>query len=82
MFVEVPDPVWKTSTGNWSACSPAITSSAARTIARATSSGTVPISALTTAASRLIRATARTNRAGSTSPDTGKFRRARSVCAP
>ena len=29
MFVEVPEPVWKTSTGNWSAYSPATISVAA-----------------------------------------------------
>ena len=30
MFEEVPEPVWKTSIGNWSSCSPAATSSPAR----------------------------------------------------
>ena len=29
MFDEVPEPVWKTSIGNWSSCSPAATASAA-----------------------------------------------------
>ena len=29
MFDEVPEPVWKTSIGNWSSCSPAATSSPA-----------------------------------------------------
>ncbi len=29
MFEEVPEPVWKTSTGNWSSCSPAATAAPA-----------------------------------------------------
>ena len=29
VFVEVPEPVWKTSIGNWSSCSPAAISAAA-----------------------------------------------------
>ena len=33
MLDEVPEPVWKTSIGNWSSCRPAITSSAAATMA-------------------------------------------------
>ena len=33
MFDEVPEPVWKTSIGNWSSCSPAATASAAVAIA-------------------------------------------------
>ena len=32
MFVEVPEPVWKTSIGNWSSCLPAAISSAAAAI--------------------------------------------------
>ena len=32
MFDEVPEPVWKTSIGNWSSCSPLATSSPARAI--------------------------------------------------
>ena len=39
MFVEVPDPVWKTSTGNWSSHWPSATSTAASWMAMATSSG-------------------------------------------
>ena len=37
MFVDVPDPVWKTSIGNWSSSSPASTRRAASPIAAATS---------------------------------------------
>ncbi len=33
MFDEVPEPVWKTSIGNWSSCSPAATASPATAIA-------------------------------------------------
>jgi len=29
MFDDVPEPVWKTSTGNWSSCLPSATSRAA-----------------------------------------------------
>ena len=32
MFVDVPEPVWKTSIGNWSSCLPSATSSPARAI--------------------------------------------------
>ena len=37
MFVEVPEPVWKTSIGNWSSCLPAAMSSAAAPIRSARS---------------------------------------------
>ncbi len=37
MFDEVPEPVWKTSIGNWTSCSPAATASAAFAILAATS---------------------------------------------
>ena len=37
MFEEVPEPVWKTSIGNWSSCSPAATASPAAAIRSATS---------------------------------------------
>ena len=39
MFDEVPEPVWKTSIGNWSSCSPAATSVAAAAIALGDASG-------------------------------------------
>ena len=52
MFVDVPDPVWKTSTGKWSSSSPASTCCAASAIAAASSSSTplTPSEALTDAA--------------------------------
>ena len=58
MLVEVPDPVWNTSIGNWSKCRPAATSSAASAIASPTSAEIVPISAFTVAAAPLIMARA------------------------
>ena len=56
MLVEVPEPVWKTSIGNWSSCSPAATSSPAAAIRSASSASSRPSSALTRAASALMRA--------------------------
>ena len=35
MFDDVPEPVWKTSIGNWSSCLPAATAAAAFSIRRA-----------------------------------------------
>ncbi len=82
MLVEVAEPVWKMSSGNWPSSLPSITSAAACRMARAISPGTTPSSSLTAAASPLIIATAAMNRFGSVSPEMGKLRRARSVCAP
>ena len=42
MFDEVPDPVWKTSIGNWSSQPPAATSSAAARMAAAASVSSTP----------------------------------------
>jgi hypothetical protein len=50
MFVEVPEPVWKTSIGNWSSNSPSATRSAAVAIRSATSPSSSSSSALTRAA--------------------------------
>ena len=55
MFDEVPEPVWKTSIGNWSSCSPAATSSPAFAIRSARSESSSPSSALARAAAALIR---------------------------
>ena len=81
MFEDVPEPVWNTSTGNWSACSPRTTSSAATSIASATSAGTTPSLALTYAAAALIRASAARCAGSSPRPEIGKFSTARWVCA-
>jgi hypothetical protein len=53
MLELVPDPVWNTSTGNWSAHPPATTSAAAAAMASATSASTTPRVALTSAAAPL-----------------------------
>ena len=55
MFDEVPEPVWKTSTGNCSSCSPAPTSSPAAAIRSARSASSRPSSALIRAAAALRR---------------------------
>ncbi len=58
MLDEVPEPVWNTSTGNWSSQRPSATSSAAAAIAPAVSSSRTPRRAFTRAAAALIRASA------------------------
>ena len=74
MLDDVPEPVWNTSMGNCSSCSPAATSSAASAIAGAT--------LLTRAASAFTSPSARTRADGSGSPEIGKFSTARWVWAP
>ena len=73
MLVEVAEPVWKTSSGNWPSSLPSITSWAAWRMALATSAGTEPSSSLTTAASPLIIATAAMNRCGQRQPRDGEI---------
>ena len=82
MLVEVPDPVWNTSTGNWSSWSPAATASAAAAMRSARSSSRSPSSALTAAAAALMRANQWMTATGTGSPDTGKFSTALAVSAP
>ena len=82
MFVEVPEPVWKTSTGNCPSRSPAATCSAASRMASATSSGRWPSEALAPAAAALTRPRARMKSRGMRSPEIGKFWTARWVWAP
>ncbi len=55
MFEEVPEPVWKTSIGNWSSSSPEATRSAAAAIRAAMSGSSRSRSAFTCAAAPLIR---------------------------
>ena len=83
MLVEVAEPVWKTSSGNWSSCLP-VDDLLGRLAGwpRRRRAGTRPSSWLTAAASPLMVATAAMNRFGSVTPETGKLRRARSVWAP
>ncbi len=81
MFDEVPEPVWKTSTGNSASHRPAATSSAAEATAPAISSSSTPSRALTVAAAPLIRASASMWARSSRCPETGKFSTARCVWA-
>ncbi len=81
MFDDVPEPVWNTSMGKWSRCSPATISSAACRIALACSSEITPSSALTLAAAAFTWAIALTCSASSVLPLIGKFSTARCVCA-
>ena len=81
MFELVPLPVWYTSIGNWSACDPAMTSSAAPAIASAIAPSSVPSSLLASAAAFLMRARATICAGSSGSPEIGKFSTARCVCA-
>ena len=55
VFVDVPDPVWKTSIGNWSSWRPAATSAAAAAIAFGLLASSLPSSPLTRAAAPLMR---------------------------
>jgi hypothetical protein len=82
MFVEVPEPVWKTSIGNWSSYPPAAIASAPAAMRSATSESSLPSWALTRAAAPLIAASQRTTLTGTRSPETGKFSTALAVSAP
>jgi hypothetical protein len=73
MFDDVPEPVWKTSIGNWASCVPAATSSAAAAIAFASLASSRPRSPLTRAAAPLMRPSQWITDAGTGSPETGKF---------
>jgi hypothetical protein len=82
IFELVPEPVWKTSIGNWSSSSPAATRSAAAAIRSALSASSSPSSAFTRAAAALIRPSQRATGAGIGSPETGKFSTALRVSPP
>src|SRR5919204_386545 len=82
MFEEVPEPVWKTSMGNWSSSSPAATRSAALAIRSALSSSSSPSSAFTRAAAPLMRPSQRATGTGIGSPETRKFSIALRVSPP
>ena len=82
MFEEVPEPVWKTSMGNWSSNSPAATRSAARAMRSAFSGSRSPSSALARAAAALMRPSQRATDTGIGSPETGKFSTAFLVSPP
>src|SRR5947208_993673 len=82
MFDDVPDPVWKTSSGNWSSSSPAATRSPAAAIRSALSGSRRPSSAFTRAAAALIRPSQRATAGGIGSPEMGKFSIAFRVSGP
>ena len=85
MFVDVPLPVWKTSTGKFFALSTAesqMTRSAASQMASHMSSPSAPCARLARAAATLMLASALTMRWGTTTPLMGKLDTARAVDAP
>src|SRR5581483_1074219 len=82
MFDDVPEPVWKTSIGNWSSNSPSATRSAARAMRSATSPSSFPSSAFTRAAAALIRPSQRTTGTGTGAPEIGKLATALVVSPP
>jgi hypothetical protein len=79
MFELVPDPVWKTSIGNSPSCVPAMTSSAAATMASAIPASSTPSSLFARAAARLTSPSAWMWCAVSVFPEMGKFSTARCV---
>jgi hypothetical protein len=64
MLLEVPEPVWYTSTGNCASCAPPAMAVAASTIASACARASNPRCPLTSAAAALVKASARMNAAG------------------
>src|SRR4051812_30085863 len=82
MFELVPEPVWKTSIGNWSSCCPFAISSPAAAIRSAISASSRPRSALTRAAVALMRPSQRMTGTGIGWPLTGKLATAFVVSPP
>jgi hypothetical protein len=82
MFDDVPDPVWKTSIGNWSSNSPFAMRSPAAAILSAFSLSRRPRSAFTRAEAALMRPSQRATETGMGSPETGKFSTALRVSVP
>ena len=82
MFDEVPEPVWKTSIGNWSSSSPLAIRSPAAAMRSAFSGSRRPSSAFTRAAAALMRPSQRATGAGIGSPETGKLATAFVVSPP
>src|SRR4051794_31053881 len=81
MFDDVPEPVWKTSIGNWSRWCPSTISAAAARMASACSELITPSSAFTLAAAALTCAIALTCSPSRGLPLIGKFSTAGWVCA-
>src|SRR5436190_2717083 len=82
MLDDVPEPVWKTSIGNWLSWRPSPTSSAAAAMRSATAESSRPRSAFTCAAAALMRPSQWMTAVGIGSPETGKFSTAFRVSAP
>ena len=82
MLLCVPEPVCQTDSGNWASNSPAATRVAAAAMASAFAGSSRPRSRLTSAAARLISASACTIASGMRCWPIAKKRRLRSVCAP
>ena len=90
MLLEVPEPVWKTSIGNWLSSLPSMTSVAAANIEStcASSNGFLPVpvsfpkSRFATPQAYLTRPMAWIIAGGISQPEIGKFWTARWVCAP
>jgi len=82
MLVDVPEPVWNTSTGKWLSHRPSATSRAAALMAAAGSGGRRPSAALASAAASLMSPSARMKGRGKRRPLTGKLSTARWVWAP
>ena len=82
MFEEVPEPVWKTSIGNWSSNSPAAMRSPAAAMRSASPGSRSPRSALVRAAAALMRPSQWTTGAGIGCPETGKLETALAVSPP
>ena len=82
MFELVPEPVWKTSIGNWSSCSPWAIASPAAAIRSALSASSSPRLAFARAAAALIRPSQRATGTGIGSPETGKLATALRVSPP
>src|SRR5689334_1723977 len=82
MFEDVPEPVWKTSIGNWSSSSPFAIRSPASAMRAALSSSSSPSSAFTRAAAALMRPSQRATGVGIGWPETGKLSTALRVSPP
>src|ERR1035441_4872176 len=82
MLLEVPDPVWNTSIGNWSSCSPTATAAPASWIAAAIASSSTPSSPFTMAAQPLIEASAPIRARPIRSPSPAQLRTPRAGAPP
>ena len=82
MFELVPEPVWKTSIGNWSSNSPAAMRSPAAAMRSALSRSSSSRSAFALAAAALMRPSQCATATGIGSPETGKLATALEVSAP